>query len=149
MYNFHTQHTTVCECSLHFLSPPLRIQSHLVACNVCQTQTPFSQTTTAALSVGRPCNYIHVRNKHQCCYLSLFTLLSLLWNERKNVGHYFLSKLRTFILDVVFGFKGESELRENLEGMIKEKHEIQHVNKLLYLEDFFMCGWYMKLRLKS
>jgi hypothetical protein len=63
--------TTVCDCSLHFLSPPLRIQLQLVVCNVCHTQTPFSQTTTAALSVGRPCNYTYVRNKHQCCYLSI------------------------------------------------------------------------------
>ena len=54
--------------------------------NVCQTQTPFSQTTTAALSVGRPCTYTHMRNKHQCCYISIFTLLSLSWNEKKMWG---------------------------------------------------------------
>jgi hypothetical protein len=46
LYNFHTQHTTVYECSQHFLSPPLRIQLQLTVCNVCQTQTPFLQTTT-------------------------------------------------------------------------------------------------------
>ena len=79
------------------LSPPLRIQLHLVVCNVCQTQTPFSQTTTAALSIGRPCTYTHLRNKHQCCCLSIFTLLSLFWNEKKNVGHYFLSNLRSSV----------------------------------------------------
>jgi len=69
---------------------------------VCQTQTPLSQTTTVALSVGRLCTYTHVRNKHQCCYLSVFTLLSLFWNEKKNVGHYFLSNLRKckLILDM-------------------------------------------------
>jgi hypothetical protein len=66
-----------------------------VVCNVCHTQTPFSQTTPAALSVRRPCNYTHMRNKHQCCYLSVFTLLCLFWNEKKNVGHYFLSNLHT------------------------------------------------------
>jgi hypothetical protein len=75
-----------CECSPHFLSPPLKIQLQLVVCNVCQTQTPFSQTTTAALSVGRPSTYTHVCNKHQCCYLSIFTLLSLFWNEKKIWG---------------------------------------------------------------
>jgi hypothetical protein len=85
LHNFHTQHTTVCEC-FRFLSPPLRIQLQLVVCNVCQTQTPFLQTTTAALSVRRPCTYKHVRNKHQCCYLSIFTLLSLFWNEKKMWG---------------------------------------------------------------
>jgi hypothetical protein len=26
LHNFHAQHATVCECSPHFLSPPLRIQ---------------------------------------------------------------------------------------------------------------------------
>jgi len=62
--------------------------------NVCQAQTPFSQTTTAALSVGRPCTYAHGRNKHQCRYLLIFTLLSIFWNEQKNVEHYFLSNLR-------------------------------------------------------
>ena len=62
--------------------------------NVCQTQTPFSQTTTAALSVGRPCAYTHVRNKHQCCYISIFTLLSLFWDEKKNMRPYFLSNPR-------------------------------------------------------
>jgi hypothetical protein len=65
---------------------------------VSQTQTPFSQTTTAALSVGRPCTYIYVRNKHQCCHLSIFTLLFLFWNETKNVGNYFLSNPRTLLL---------------------------------------------------
>ena len=89
LHYFHTQHTTVCECSPHFLSPPLRIQLQLVVCNVCQTQMLFVQTTTVALSVGRQCTYM--RSKHQCCYLSVFTLLSLFWNEKKNVGHYFLS----------------------------------------------------------
>jgi hypothetical protein len=85
LHNFHTQHTTVCEYSPYFLSPPLRIKLQLVVCNVCQTQTPFSQTTRAALSVGRLFTYANVRNKHQCCYLSIFTLLSLFWNEKKNV----------------------------------------------------------------
>jgi hypothetical protein len=60
--------------------PPLRIQLQLVVSNVCQTQTPFSQTTTAALSVARPCTDTHVRNKHQCCYFSIFTFLTLFWN---------------------------------------------------------------------
>ena len=36
------QHTTICKCSPHFLSPPLRIQLQLIVCNMCQTQTPFS-----------------------------------------------------------------------------------------------------------
>ena len=81
-----------------FSFSPLRLQLPLVVCNVCQTQTPFTQTTTAALSVGQPCTYIHVRNKHQCCYLSIFTLLSLFWNEKKNVGHSFLSNPRTLML---------------------------------------------------
>jgi hypothetical protein len=81
LHNFHTQHTTVCECSLHFLSPPLRMQLQLIICNVCHTQMPFSQTTTVALYIRRPCAY--VCNKHQYCYLSIFTLLSLLWNEKK------------------------------------------------------------------
>jgi hypothetical protein len=93
LHNFNTQHTTVCECFPHSLSPPLRIQLQLVVCNVCQTRTPFSQTTTAALSVGRPCTWAHVRNKHQCSYQLIFTLLSLFWNEKKKVGHYFLSNL--------------------------------------------------------
>jgi hypothetical protein len=93
LHNFHAQHTTVCECSPQFLSPPLRIQLQLVVCNVCQTQMPFSQTTTAALFVGRPCTYVHVRNKHQRCYLSIFTLLSLFWNEKK-YGILLLSNLR-------------------------------------------------------
>jgi hypothetical protein len=62
---------------------------------VCQTQTPFSQSTTAALSGERPCTYTHVCNKHKCCYVSILILLSLFWNEKKNVGHYFLSNLRT------------------------------------------------------
>jgi len=53
---------------------------------VYQTQAPFSQTTTAALSVGRTCTYTHVRNKHEFCYLSIFTLVSLLWNEKKKCG---------------------------------------------------------------
>jgi hypothetical protein len=57
LQNLHTQHTTVFECSPHFLSPPLRIQLQLVVCNVWQTQTPFSQITTLVLSVGRPCTY--------------------------------------------------------------------------------------------
>jgi hypothetical protein len=92
--DFHTQHTTVCEYSPHFLSLPLRIKLQLVVCNVCQTQAPISQTTTAVLSVRRPCTYTHVCNKHQSCYLSIFTFLSLFWNEKKNVGHYFLSNLR-------------------------------------------------------
>jgi hypothetical protein len=74
------------------------LQLQLVVCNVCQTQTPFSQTTTAALSVGRLCTYTNGRNKHQCCYLSIFALLSLFWNEKKNVRHYFLSNLRTYNL---------------------------------------------------
>jgi len=60
-----------------------------------QTQTPFPQITTAALSVGLPCTYTGVRTKHQCCYLSVFTLLSLFRNEKKNMGHYFLSNPRT------------------------------------------------------
>ena len=55
LHNFHTQHTTVCELFPYFLSPPLRIQLQVLVFNVCQTQTPFSQTTTAALSVVRPC----------------------------------------------------------------------------------------------
>jgi len=76
-------------------------QLQLVVCNVYHTQTPFSQTTTAALSVGRPCTYTHVRNKHQCCYLWIFTLLSLFWNENKNVGHYFLSNLLMFGLKIM------------------------------------------------
>ena len=75
--------------------PNLAIASWV--CNVCQTQTPFSQTTTAALSVGRPCTYTHVRNKHQSCYLSVFTLLSLFWNEKKNVGHYFMSNPHKYV----------------------------------------------------
>jgi len=83
------------ECFPHFLSLPLRIQLQLVVCNVCQTQIPFPQTTIAVLSVGQPCTYTHVRNKHPCCYLSIFTLLSLFRNEKKNVGHYFLSNPRT------------------------------------------------------
>jgi hypothetical protein len=99
LHNFHTQHTTVCECFPHFLSPPLKIQLHLVVCNVCQTQTPFSQTTTAALSVRRPCTYTHVCNKHQCCYLSIFTLLSLFWNEKKMWGFTFWA---TFVLIDIF-----------------------------------------------
>ena len=66
--------------------------------NVCQTQTPFSQTTTAALSVGRPCAYTHVRNKHQCCYISIFTLLSLFWDEKKNMRPYFLSNPRIWFM---------------------------------------------------
>jgi hypothetical protein len=45
-----------------------------------------TQTTTAALSVEQPCTYTHVRNKHQRCYLSIFTLLSLFWNEKKKWG---------------------------------------------------------------
>ena len=69
------------------VKPNLAIASWV--CNVCQTQTPFSQTTTAALSVGRPCTYTHVRNKYQCCYLSIFTLLSLFWNEKKKCGVLF------------------------------------------------------------
>jgi len=36
-HNFHTQHTTVCECFPHFLSLPLRIQLQFVVCNVCHT----------------------------------------------------------------------------------------------------------------
>jgi hypothetical protein len=56
---------------------------------VCQTQAPFSQTITAALSVGRPFTYTHVCNKHQCCYHSIFTLLSLFWNEKKMWGTTF------------------------------------------------------------
>jgi hypothetical protein len=52
---------------------------------MCQTQTLFSQTTTSALSVGRPCTYAYMRNKHQCCYLSIFTLQSLFWNEKKRM----------------------------------------------------------------
>ena len=71
-------------------------------CNVCQTQAPFSQTTTAALSVGRPCTYTHVRNKHQCCYLSICTLLSLFWNERKKSGAL-LSELRGALLSELRG----------------------------------------------
>jgi hypothetical protein len=84
LHNFHTQHTIAYECSLHFLSSPIRIKLQLVVCNVCQTQAPFSQTTTAVLSVGRPYTYTHVRNKLQCCYLPIFSLLSLLWNEKKS-----------------------------------------------------------------
>jgi hypothetical protein len=95
LHNFHTQHTTVCECFPQLLSPPLWIQLQLVVCNVCQTQTPFSQTTTAALSVGRPSTYTHVRNKHQCCFLSISTLLSLLWNEEKMWGLTFWA---TFVI---------------------------------------------------
>jgi hypothetical protein len=79
----YTAHN-LCECFPYFLSPPLRIKLQLVVCNVCHTQTPFSHITTAALSVGRPCTYTHVRNKHQCCYLSIFTLLFLFWNEKKS-----------------------------------------------------------------
>jgi hypothetical protein len=82
--------------SLHFLSPPLRIQLQLVVCNVCHTQTPISQTTTAALSVGRSCNYTYVCNKHQCCYLSIFTLLSSFWNEKKMWGITFWATLVHF-----------------------------------------------------
>ena len=33
--------------------------------------------------------------------LSIFTLLSLFWNEKKNVGHYFLSNPRTFLYMVI------------------------------------------------
>jgi len=76
-------------------------QLQLVVCNVCHTQAPFSQTTTATLSVGRPYTYTHVRNKHQCCYLSIFTLRSLSWNDKKYVGHYFLSNLRIYGLSKV------------------------------------------------
>ena len=47
---------------------------------------PFPHTTTAALSVRRPCTYTGVRTKHQCCYLSIFTLLSLYRNEKKKYG---------------------------------------------------------------
>jgi hypothetical protein len=36
-----------------------------------------------------------VRNKHQCCYLSIFTLLSLFWNEKKMWGITFWA---TYIL---------------------------------------------------
>ena len=84
------------ECSPHFLSPPLRIQLQLVVCNVCQTQTPFSQTTTAALSVGRPCTYICTRNisvavsQFSHCYIYSGM-------RKKNVGHYCLSNPLTFI----------------------------------------------------
>jgi hypothetical protein len=90
------------------MSPPLRIQLQLVVCNVCQTQTPFSQTTTAALSVGLPCTYTHVHNKHQCCYLSIFTLLSVFWNEKKNVGSL-LSEQTSYFMNLhlsatFFGF---------------------------------------------
>ena len=51
-----------------------------------QIQRPFPQTTTAALSVGQPCTYTGVRTKHQCCYLSILTLLSLFRNEKKKYG---------------------------------------------------------------
>ena len=57
LHNFHTQHTNVCEYCPHCLSPPLRIQLQLVVCDVCHTQTPFSQTTTAAISVRLPYAY--------------------------------------------------------------------------------------------
>ena len=70
-------------------------------CNVCQTQTPFLQTTTAALSVGRPCTYTHLRNKHQCCCLSIFTLLSLFWNEKKKYGAL-LSEQPSYITNFYF-----------------------------------------------
>jgi hypothetical protein len=33
---------------------------------------------------------LNVHNNHQCCYPSIFTLLSLFWNEKKTVGHYLL-----------------------------------------------------------
>ena len=73
------------------VQPNLAIASWV--CNVRQTQTPFSQTATAALSVGRPCTYTHTHNKHPCCYLSIFTLLSLFWNEKKMWGVTFWATL--------------------------------------------------------
>jgi hypothetical protein len=94
------QHTTVYECSPHFLSTPLRIQLQLVVCNVCQTQTPFSQTTTAALSVGRPRTYI--------CAINISVALSQLSHcylysgmRKKNVGYYFLSNPRSCVFTCV------------------------------------------------
>ena len=36
---------------------------------------------------------IHVCNKHHCCYLSIFTLLSLFWNEEKMWGITFWATL--------------------------------------------------------
>ena len=44
----------------------------------------------------------HVRNKHQCCYLSICTLLSLFWNEKKNVGRYFLSNPRRLADQIIW-----------------------------------------------
>jgi hypothetical protein len=102
LHNFHTQHTSVCECSLKFLSPPLRIQLQLVVGNVIQTHTPFLQTIRAALSVGYPCTYTDMRNKHQCCYFWIFTLISLLLNEKKMWGITFWA---TFINRLTFTFQ--------------------------------------------
>ena len=86
LHKFHTQHTTVCESYPHFLSPPLRTQLQLVFCNMCQTQTLFSQTTTVALSVRRPCAHTHVRNKHQLLPLGFhIAIFTLEWE--KNAGH--------------------------------------------------------------
>ena len=62
-------------------------------CNVCQTQTPFSQTTTATLSVGRPCTYTHVRNKHVLVPL-IFHMAIFILEWEKNLGQYFLSNPR-------------------------------------------------------
>jgi len=78
---------------------------------VCQTQTPFSQTTTAALSDDRVLT--RMCNKHQCCYLSIFILLSLFWNEKKNVGHYFLSNLRRNVQTLKLKFNSDIQARLN------------------------------------
>ena len=77
------------DCRGEGVQPNLAIASWV--CNMCHTETPFWQTVTAALSVGQPYTYTRVHSKHQRCYISIFTLLSLFWNEKKNVGHYFLS----------------------------------------------------------
>jgi len=114
LHNFHTQHTTICGSSPHFLSPPPRIQLQFIVCNVCQTQMPFSLTTTVVLSVGWSCTYTHVHNKHHCCYLSNFTLLSLFWNEKKkNVGHYFLSTLCRNVQILKLKFNSDIQARLN------------------------------------
>ena len=53
-----------------------------------------------ALSVGWPCTYTHVRNKPQCCYLSIFTLLSLFWNEKKKMWVALLSEQPLYLISM-------------------------------------------------
>jgi len=109
---------TFAATSLTFCS--LLILNAWSVCNVCQTQTPFSQTTTAALSVEQPCTYTHVRNKHHSCFLSVFTLLSLFWNEKKMWGF-------TFCAVVVTGWSHTSVLygiRMCSTVFLKVKHQV-------------------------